>query len=155
MTLTTPVIEAIEKSVLCWLATSSRDHIPNVSPKEIFTHFGDTHMLIANIASPQSVRNILENPHVCVSFIDIWVQKGYQLKGPAQIIHRREEGFAEREEHLLPLTGGNFPFNQIISIQVGQIKPIIAPRYRLFPETTEEEQIASARKAYGLSPETE
>ena len=150
MTLTTPVIEAIEKCVLCWLATSSRDHIPNVSPKEIFTHFGDTHMLIANIASPQSVRNILENPHVCVSFIDIWVQKGYQLKGCAKIIHRKEEGFVEREEFLLPMTEGKFPFNQIISIQVDQIKPIIAPRYRLFPDTTEEEQIASARKVYGV-----
>lgn len=150
MTLTTPIIEAIEKSVLCWLATVSRDHIPNVSPKEIFTHFEDTHMLIANIASPQSVRNILENPHACVSFIDIWVQKGYQLKGRAEIIHRKEVRFTEREERLLPMTKGKFPFNQIISIQVDQIKPIIAPRYRLFPDTTEEEQIASARKAYGV-----
>lgn len=150
MTLPLPVIKAIDTCVLCWLATSSQDLVPNVSPKEIFTHFKDTHILIANVASPQSVKNIRENPQVCVSFIDILIQKGYQLKGKASLIKKREESFAEMEKRLLPMTGGKFPFHQIISIEVDQVKPIIAPRYLLFPETTEEEQIASARKMYGL-----
>ena len=66
----------IERSVLCWLATADAAGVPNVSPKEIFVPFGDDHLLIANIASPESVKNIRGNPHVCVSFVDVFVQKG-------------------------------------------------------------------------------
>ena len=60
------VIKYIEQSVLCWLATSDRDNFPNVSPKEMFTHFEENKLLIANIASPNSIANINVNNKVCV-----------------------------------------------------------------------------------------
>ena len=86
MKLMDEVIESIEKCVLCWLATSSADNIPNVSPKEIFSCFGENMIIVANIASPQTVKNIQQNKHICISFIDILKQKGFQLKGEAEII---------------------------------------------------------------------
>ncbi|WNJ18382.1 pyridoxamine 5'-phosphate oxidase family protein [Pontibacter sp. G13] len=147
---TPEILHSFDKSVLCWLATASADGQPNVSPKEIFLPDGDRHVLIANIASPQSVRNIREHPSVCVSFVDIWVQKGYQLKGVAEILDHRHADYARCKEKLETLTGGNFPFHTLTRIEVLDIRPIIAPRYRLFPETTEAEQIASARRAYGV-----
>ncbi|MCB0525585.1 MAG: pyridoxamine 5'-phosphate oxidase family protein [Saprospiraceae bacterium] len=150
MTLTKEIKDSIDKSVLCWLATASADNWPSVSPKEIFTCFGTDQLIIANIASPQSVRNVRENELVCVSFIDILVQKGYQLKGKARVIEKTDLEFLEMEKPLLEMTGGNFPFNSIIVISIESAKPIIAPRYMLYPETTQEEQIESARKSYGL-----
>lgn len=60
--------------VLCWWATADEQGQPNVSPKEVFAVVDDQHLLIANIASPVSVRNIQHNPKVCVSIIDIFVQ---------------------------------------------------------------------------------
>ena len=48
------------------------------------------------------------------------------------------------------MTGGNFPFATITEITVGEVKSIIAPKYILYPETTEKEQIESAKKAYGF-----
>jgi predicted pyridoxine 5'-phosphate oxidase superfamily flavin-nucleotide-binding protein len=51
----------IQQSVLCWLATSNHKNEPNVSPKEIFTCSDDETFLIANVASPISTHNILEN----------------------------------------------------------------------------------------------
>jgi len=48
------------------------------------------------------------------------------------------------------MTGGQFPFATITKITVRQVKPIIAPKYLLYPETTEKEQIKSARKAYRI-----
>lgn len=60
----------IDKSVLCWLATVNGLNEPNVSPKEVFTYVGEHTLLIANIASPNSIKNISENPNVCISFID-------------------------------------------------------------------------------------
>lgn len=140
----------LENSVLCWLATASVSGQPNVSPKEIFCTYGEDHLLIANIASPGSERNIRENPAVCVSFIDILVQKGAQVKGVAEVVVEDDEAFADLAPGLVRLTGGKFPFRSIFRIRIESVKPIVAPRYRLFPETTEAEQVASARSVYGL-----
>ncbi|MCP4977841.1 MAG: pyridoxamine 5'-phosphate oxidase family protein [Maribacter sp.] len=150
MELTKEIKEYIDKSVLCWLATVSTDSIPNVSPKEIFTYFGIDSIIVANIASPQTVRNIKQNQNVCVSFIDILVQKGFQIKGKAEIIGKKESEFAAMEIILTKMTGGKFPFRTITKINMEKAKPIIAPKYVLYPETTENEQINSAKRAYGI-----
>jgi hypothetical protein len=52
------VQESATRSVLCWLATVDEVGQPNVSPKEIFAGFDSNHLVIANIASPKSGRNI-------------------------------------------------------------------------------------------------
>ncbi len=150
MKLTQEIIKSIEASVLCWLATVSAKGVPNVSPKEIFIHFGDNQIIIANIASPRSVRNIRSNSQVCVSFIDILVQKGFQIKGTAEIVKNDDSRFVTMERPLLEMTGGKFPFSEIILIHVETTKPIIAPKYILYPDTTESEQIESAKKTYGF-----
>lgn len=139
----------INQSVLCWLATTSQDNIPNVSPKEVFTYFQD-YIIIANIMSPQSAKNIKENPNVCLSFIDILVQKGYQVKGTAEVISKHQPKFEILKQPLLNITEGKFPFSSIFKISIESTKPIIAPRYILYPETTEEDQVGSARKTYGV-----
>lgn len=148
--LTKEIKAYIDKSVLCWLATASVEHVPNVSPKEIFTHYGDEEIIIANIASPKTLRNIRQNPQVCISFIDIFVQKGFQLKGTAQIVKRSDPAFEGMEAVLNKMTAGLFPFNTITCIRVEQHQRILAPRYLLYPETTEAQQIAQAKKAYGV-----
>jgi hypothetical protein len=51
---------------------------------------------------------------------------------------------------LTAMTGGKFPFPTITKITISHAKPIVAPRYLLYPETTEEEQIESAKKTYGF-----
>ncbi|EAR02823.1 pyridoxamine 5'-phosphate oxidase family protein [Maribacter sp. HTCC2170] len=150
MELTSKIKEAINKSVLCWLATVSGENIPNVSPKEIFSFYGKDKIIIANIASPQTVRNIKQNENVCISFIDILVQKGYQIKGKAKIVTKSDSDFMEMEQILIKMTGDKFPFSTITRISAEYIKPIIAPKYILYPETTEQEQVESAKKAYGL-----
>ncbi|MEM6629558.1 MAG: pyridoxamine 5'-phosphate oxidase family protein, partial [Bacteroidota bacterium] len=120
------------------------------SPKEIFTYSLPDSILVANVASPQTVKNIRENPQVCISFIDILVQKGYQLKGEAQILIRKQPDFVQFELPLLELTEGKFPFASITLIQIESAKKILAPRYHLYPETTEEEQIHRAKQSYGF-----
>ncbi|MBD1262413.1 pyridoxamine 5'-phosphate oxidase family protein [Maribacter polysiphoniae] len=150
MKLTTDITEYINRSVLCWLATVSAENIPNVSPKEIFNYYGADKIIIANIASPQTIKNIKQNENVCISFIDILVQKGFQLKGKARIIEKTNSDFLEMEKTLSKMTHGKFPFSSITEITIEQTKPIIAPKYILYPETTEKEQIESAKKAYGF-----
>lgn len=150
MMISTEIKESIDKSVLCWLATVSTENKPNVSPKEIFSYYETDRIIIANIASPQTVRNIKKNENVCVSFIDILVQKGFQIKGKAKIIKKTDAEFQEMEKILVKMTGGIFPFSTITEITLVHAKPIIAPKYILHPETTEKEQIESAKKIYGF-----
>ncbi len=102
------------------------------------------------LLKPQTVKNIKWNNNVCVSFIDILVQKGFQIKGKAEIIGKTDSDYEELEKVLIKMTGGKFPFVTITKITIGQAKPIIAPKYLLYPETTEKEQIENAKKAYGI-----
>lgn len=141
MKLTNEIKEYVDRSVLCWLATVSIENVPNVSPKEIFNHYGTDKIIVANIASPQTVRNLKLNENVCVSFIDVLVQKGFQIKGKARIVERSDSEFLEMEKVLTKMTSGNFPFATITEITLEEVKPIISPKYVLYPKTTETEQI--------------
>jgi hypothetical protein len=58
---------------LCWLATVSPENVPNVSPEEVFNYYGTDKIIIAKIASPESVKNMNQCENVCLSFIDFWV----------------------------------------------------------------------------------
>lgn len=148
--LTQEIKKYIESSVLCWLATSSKENIPNVSPKEVFTYFGEEAIIIANIASPQTVKNIKKNPNVCISFIDVLVQKGLKIKGSAEVVKKGETKYEAMEDELLKITLGKFPFSSITKITIETVKPIIAPKYILYPKTTEESQVESAKKSYKM-----
>ncbi|RNC86377.1 MAG: pyridoxamine 5'-phosphate oxidase family protein [Winogradskyella sp.] len=150
MELTKDIREYIDRSILCWLATASENGVPNVSPKEIFSYYKSDKIIIANIASPQSLQNINVNNNICLSFIDILIQKGFQIKGTARIVRNNDSEFSLMESILTKITLGKFPFTSITEITMESVKPIVAPRYILYPETTEDEQIKSAKKAYGF-----
>lgn len=147
--LTPEIKKYIDQSVLCWLATVSKDGIPNVSPKEMFTYLDDEHIGIAHIASPKSMRNLKTNPNVCVSFVDIFVQKGYKLTGQAEVITKKKPDFSKEAEKLLVMAGEAFPIQALLKIKVSKAAPILAPSYVMYPETTTEtNRIAGALETY-------
>jgi len=147
--LTPDIKKYIDQSVLCWLATVSKDGIPNVSPKEMFTYLDAEHIGIAHIASPNSLRNIKANPNVCVSFVDVFVQKGYKLVGQAEIIKRTHPDFEKKAAKILAMAGTAFPVQALLNIKILKIGTILAPSYMMYPETTTEAaQIKSALKQY-------
>ncbi|MBX7126410.1 MAG: pyridoxamine 5'-phosphate oxidase family protein [Cyclobacteriaceae bacterium] len=151
--LTPEVTHYIRHSVLCWLATTDAEGAPNVSPKEMFTTLDDRTLLIAHIASPASVRNLVSNPKVCVSFVDVFVQKGFKLKGTAQLVTPGNSEFNRLAKILTDEFTDRFPILGVIRIAVTQVQPILAPSYRMFPATTtEESQRAGAMETYGVRP---
>ena len=150
--LTRAVREDLDHAVLCWLATVDEDMVPNVSPKEIFCSHGDDALLIANIASPGSMRNIARNPKVCVSFIDVFRQRGFKLIGRATVIPRSAPDFSTLAEGLLRKAGPDFPVHDAIHVRIERVERIWAPSYRLFPDRSVEERMQSAFAAYGVRP---
>ena len=140
--------EAFDSIVLCWLAIVSSEGEPNVFPKELFFVLDTETLLIANIASPQSLKNILQNSKVCVSGVNVFTQKGIQCKGIATIIDPKDSDFKVHEKVFRPLIKGKFRIQNIISIKVKQAKKIIAPSYFFYPNTDEKEQIKQAKRRY-------
>lgn len=153
--LTADIQEFARRSTLCWLATVDADGQPNVSPKEVFAVLDAQHLVIANIASPGSIRNIAVNPRVCVSFIDIFAQKGFKVRGLARNVRRQEADYSRWAAPLEAMAGPRFPIHSVMVVAATAVEPIIAPSYRLYPkETTEASQIESAFRSYGVRPRT-
>ena len=145
------VREAARRSVLCWLATVDAEGQPNVSPKEVWTIADDQHVVVAHIASPISARNIAQHPLVCLSFVDVFVQKGFKLLGRAREVLADDPEFATWAKPLLAMVGQRFTIHSVLVIQVQSVAAIVAPSYRFYPhETTEASQVASARRQYGM-----
>lgn len=142
-----------QRSVLCWLATADANGQPNVSPKEVLSVVDDAHVVVANIASPGSAKNIHSNSKVCLSFIDVFAQKGYKLYGTARDLKPSEPDYARWVEPLRTMVGERFPIHSVFVIRATAVEPIMAPSYRLYPrETTEAAQIQSALRTYGVRP---
>lgn len=147
MTLSSTVIAEAEAAVLCWRATVGPDGAPSVSPKEIFAPLGNSRLVIADVASTGSVANVRAHPSVCVSFIDIFRQKGFKLRGRADIVSPDDARFAGESAPLRPIAGEAFPIRNIISVAVERIERIWAPSYAVFPERTDQERMAPIMRA--------
>ena len=145
--------EAVERSVLCWLATADAAGAPSVSPKEVFAAAGEDRVLIADIASPRSVRNIAAQQRVCLALLDVFAQRGHQLYGSARILAPGDERWVEASDELERITQGRYPFRRIIEVTVDRVHPIVAPSYALYPEVPEAERRAAAMRSYGVRPE--
>jgi predicted pyridoxine 5'-phosphate oxidase superfamily flavin-nucleotide-binding protein len=140
----------MHSSVLCWLATVDGSGQPNVSPKEVFAAIGDRHLVLANIASPTSVRNVLAGSRACASFIDIFVQKGYKVIGPAKYVRRDSPEFAQWGESLVDIAEPKFKVHGLIVVEAECVESIVAPSYRLDPNLSEVSQVMSALKTYDI-----
>jgi uncharacterized protein len=146
--LTSEVLERLNNCVLIWLATIDEHGMPSVSPKEIFAPEGDTTLLIANVASPNSVKNIRQHNKVCVSFVDVFVQRGFKLYGHAQMLEPSAADYATRAAPLLHMAGEKFPVRSVMVVALEKVVPIVAPRYALYPDTTEAAQVGRAVERY-------
>lgn len=140
-----------ERSVLCWLATADESGQPNVSPKEVFAVADDQHIVVANIASPGSAKNIHINEKVCLSFIDVFAQKGFKVFGVASDVTPEAAEYFRWVEPLRMMAGDRFPIHSVFVVRATAVEPIIAPSYRLYPsETTEASQVQAALRTYGV-----
>jgi predicted pyridoxine 5'-phosphate oxidase superfamily flavin-nucleotide-binding protein len=149
--LTDAVREAARRSVLCWLATVDAEGQPNVSPKEVWAIADDQHVVVAHIASPISARNVALHPQVCLSFVDVFVQKGFKLFGSAREVRAADAEFATWAKPLLAMVGHRFTIQSVLVVHVRSVAAIVAPSYRFYPDdTTEVAQVASAMRAYSV-----
>jgi hypothetical protein len=99
------------------------------------------------------VRNIATNPKVCLSFVDVFVQKGFKLQGLARIVATGDAHYSIWAGPLERMVEGKFNILSVIVVQVLTVEPILAPSYRIYPQvTTEQGQVDAAMRRYGVKP---
>ena len=151
MIITEEIAQSIESSVLCWFATVAPDGSPNVSPKEAFMHDGNGRIIVAHIASPQTVHNIESDPRVCLSFIDVFTQKGHKVRGTAKILRESNKRYLDQKSNLAQLIGDTFRILAVIEVEPTAIEEIIAPSYRMFPDVTTSRMVQQSLATYKVT----
>ena len=84
--LTTDMIEIIQAYPLGLVASIRPDGRPAVSPKGTFFLIRPEQIACAHIRSPKTVRNIQQNSHVEVNFVDILSRIAVRIEARAQYI---------------------------------------------------------------------
>ena len=77
------------------MATASKDGHPNVSPKGSLRVHDDQHLIFADLRSPQTVKNLAENPNVSAIGLNTTTMKGWRIWGKAVEIMTSGEIFDE------------------------------------------------------------
>src|SRR5258708_5119574 len=84
--LSAETIDFVKKLKLGFVATVRSDGKPSLSHKGTLTVFDENHLIFADIASPETVQNLKQNPEVAVEVVDFFSRKGHRFFGKAQII---------------------------------------------------------------------
>lgn len=73
------------------------------------------------------------NDKASLSFIDIFVQKGFKITGSAVEVKPSEPECSGRAESLNVMAGDHFPISSVFVIKAAAVEPIVAPSYRRTP----------------------
>jgi hypothetical protein len=71
---------------MAWVATATREGVPNVTPKGTVRVMDDQHLIFADLFSLKTRQNLEQNSRVAVTVIDPASAKGYQIKGTAELV---------------------------------------------------------------------
>ena len=125
--LTDDMKRIVREQRLGYIATVCPDGTPNLSPKGTTAVWDDDHLIFADVRSPQSVRNIEQNPSVEVNVVDPLVRKGYRFKGRG-VVHRSDEVFQSGCQMYRDM-GVTAEIRAVVLIRVDRALPLISPAY--------------------------
>jgi len=125
--LTTQIKEFIQKTKLGFIATICPDGTPNLSPKGTTIAWDDDHLAFADIHSPVTVQNLLNNPAVEINIVDVFTRKGYRFKGTAKIFS--EGNLFNEVVSFYGEAASKYKINHIVLISVERVLPITSPIY--------------------------
>ena len=114
---------------LGYVATVSSDGKPNISPKGTIIGWSSETLAFADIRSPDTMKNLIDNPNVEINVIDPLLRKGYLFQGNARIL---QDGTLYREilNHYRQ-NGIKSSINSIILVDVSCVSDVISPLYDL------------------------
>jgi uncharacterized protein len=69
-----------------WVATASKDGVPNLSIKGSLRLLDENHLIFSDLFSLKTRKNLLENPQVAIMVYEESSRKGYSFKGVAELL---------------------------------------------------------------------
>src|SRR4051794_21356688 len=147
--LTADMRDVIQRAILSFVATVNEDGSPNLSPKASLVARNDT-LFFADIASPQTIKNVHRNPEIAINVVDVFARRGYRFNGTASVL---PVGDPDREfvaERVRQTNGSDYPVNHVVRIDVREALPLLSPAYR-FGEGASEDALRPVYLAkYGV-----
>ena len=136
---------------LCYVATVTPDGRPNLSPKGSLRVVDGDHLAFADIMSPQTMRNLKENPYVEINIVHPFLRRGYRFKGRCDIVTEGET-FDLVANELWQREGKQYPVNAVVRIQVDTALPVRSPAY-VFNKGVQEDDVRRIwLERYGVQP---
>ncbi len=133
--LTTAVKDFVAVQRLAFLATVCPDGSPNLSPKGLAFILDDRQIVIGEVRSPASIKNLDFQPIAELNVVDRNLRKGYRFKGTC-VVHKSGKEFDLLTEFLRS-KGAVSPIQSIIVMTVEHVHQISSPVYDR--DVTEEE----------------
>ncbi|CAM5187011.1 hypothetical protein CDEF62S_05444 [Castellaniella defragrans] len=144
--------DLVERTMLCFAATVSEDNTPNLSPKGSLRVI-DGKLYFANIASPQTIKNLKRNPAIEINVIDSFSRRGYRFKGKATILRPEDAEARPLVNWVLTSHGPTVPVYDVIRVDIDRAKQILSPAYTCSDPVPAEEDVRKAYyKKYGVQP---
>ena len=125
--ITSEIKNFLNTQKLGYVATVSSDGLPNVSPKGTIIAWSSEILAFADIRSPDTVKNLQNNPNVEINVIDPLLRKGYLFKGVARLINSGLQ-YDEILQYYRD-NGITSPINAIILVDVSCVSDVISPLY--------------------------
>ncbi|MHB1907650.1 MAG: pyridoxamine 5'-phosphate oxidase family protein [Nitrososphaerales archaeon] len=119
----------VREQHLGFVATVCPDGTPNLSPKGTTSVWDDGHLMFANIASPNTIRNLKKNPSVEINVVDPMKRKGYRFKGNASIFSKKSSEYGKMISFFADVKSARSRVKDIVLVKVTEASPIISPAY--------------------------
>ncbi|AFS82411.1 pyridoxamine 5'-phosphate oxidase family protein [Candidatus Nitrosopumilus sediminis] len=112
---------------LAYVATVTSDGKPNISPKGTVIGWDAETLAFADIRSPDTMKNLKDNPNVEINVIDPLLRKGFLFQGKAKIVEDKSV-YEEILNHYRQ-NGIKSPINSIVLVDVSSISDVVSPLY--------------------------
>ena len=122
----------VEEQRLGFAATICDDGTANLSPKGTVTVLDDDHLMFADLASPQTVKNLRTNPSIEINVVDPVVRKGFRFKGRGIVVdpgERFDELIERFTSGLRAVRDARTRIRRIVVIEVERALPLVSPAY--------------------------
>jgi predicted pyridoxine 5'-phosphate oxidase superfamily flavin-nucleotide-binding protein len=120
----------VRRQRLGFVATVAPDGTPNLSPKGSTTVWGEDQIVFADVLSPRTIRNLVDNPRVEINVVDPFTRKGFRFKGKGTVLRSGAEYWKIIEMYKADGTDVR-RIRAIVVVRVEFAAPLISPAYEV------------------------
>lgn len=130
--LTSDIQKHVNTVRLGFVATVNPDGTPNLSPKGTLLALDDENLFFANIASPNTRKNIESNAAAEVNVINFLARKGYRFKAVAKAVTEGDQFDASlKVMSRLGINPDHYKVKEIVILKVVSVAEIYSPAYAI------------------------